>query len=112
MTWAEDYCIEEYIRENDMLGYIFEVTNKKTGEKTLGKRCAVAFDKNYFGDVDVEKYGKESFEVKMIQPIESLKDYEAIVLDTPKKKVQPAEEVPVEEKKPAKRGRKKKTEEE
>ena len=61
-----------------MFGYIFEVTNTKTGEIYFGKKYSVTFDKNYLGEdeneklaVAVEKYGKPAFEVKMLMPYES-----------------------------------------
>lgn len=116
-----------------MYGYIFEVTNKKTGEKYLGKRYAVAFDKNYFGEennpalaIAIEKNGRPAFEARMIMPYEN-PDVLDTVFDsmvksekpkvTPKKEetpkvVEPKEEKPVEVKAPAKRGRKKVVEEE
>lgn len=90
-----------------MYGYIFEVTNKKTGETYLGKRYAVSFDKTYFGEennqslaVAIEKYGRPSFETRMIMPYEN-----PVVLDTvfeemaksTKKKSAPKNEEPVEE---------------
>ena len=66
-----------------MFGYIFEVTNKKTGETYLGKRCAVSFDKHYFGEenntklaIAIEKCGRPAFEVKMIMPYENAKGLE------------------------------------
>ena len=104
-----------------MFGYTFEVTNKKTGDTYLGKRYAVSFDKNYFGEevndklaVAIEKYGRPSFEVKMIMPYESIEAVDAAFDELkPSKKVkkeEPIVEAPVEEKKPSKR--KKKTEEE
>lgn len=57
-----------------MIGYIFETKNLKTGETYLGKRYAVTFDKNYFGEdaePAVEKYGRSAFEVKMIMPYDN-----------------------------------------
>lgn len=121
-----------------MLGYIFETTNKQTGETYIGKRYSVRFDKDYFGEADnkdlaiaIEKYGKPSFEVKMIRPFEGkneiddcynrlCKENKSMILTKDiKKEVKPEQpavvedvEKPVveEEKKPAKRGRKKKTE--
>lgn len=61
-----------------MYGYTFEVTNKKTGDTYIGKRYAVSFDKNYFGEENnnalalaIEKYGRPMFEVKMLMPFES-----------------------------------------
>ena len=118
-----------------MYGYIFEVTNNKTGETYLGKRYAVSFDKNYFGEVEndklaiaIEKYGRPSFSVKMIMPFESPEAVDAafaemqpnkstktVVKATPDKveddKIVAVEEKvveePAEEVKP-KRGRKKK----
>lgn len=60
-----------------MYGYIFETTNTKTGDTYLGKRYAVKFDKDYFGEendsalaVAIEKYGRPLFKVKMIMPYE------------------------------------------
>ena len=60
-----------------MYGYIFETTNTKTGDTYLGKRYAVKFDKDYLGEendsalaVAIEKYGRPSFEAKMIMPYE------------------------------------------
>ena len=123
-----------------MYGYIFEVTNKKTGDTYLGKRYGVTFDKNYFGEevnpalaVSIEKYGRPSFEAKMIMPYETQEILDVVFkeMNEAKKKpvkkevVKPVElevikpiEVKVEEpvkevkKAPAKRGRKKATEEE
>ena len=114
-----------------MYGYIFEAINTKTGEKYIGKRYAVGFDKNYLGEenntalaVAIEKYGRPSFSAKMLMPYDS-KDavdsaYESMVkVEKPKKienPVKPVEEVeePIEpeEEKPVKKGRKKKTEDE
>ena len=101
-----------------MVGYIFETTNKKTGETYLGKRYAVTFDKNFFGEdaeVAVEKYGKSNFEVKMIAPFESIEKLDEAFNEIAKSnkpakkaKVEKTEEV-VEEVKPS---RKKKTVEE
>ena len=118
-----------------MQGYIFEVTNNKTGETYLGKRSAVAFDKTYFGEVDneklaidIEKYGRPAFSVKMIRPFETVEALNEVFaeMDKPVKKVivkgtpdvveddkmvvveeKVIEEEPTEEVKP-KRGRKKK----
>ena len=114
-----------------MYGYIFEVTNKETGKKYLGKRYAVAFDKMYFGEennrqlaLDLEKYGRPAFEAKMIMPYEEQSALDAVFDEMKKaepkpekKKVEPKKEEPkVEEPKeepvkevkaPAKRGRKK-----
>lgn len=108
-----------------MYGYIFETTNKKTGEKYIGKRFAVTFDKNYFGEAEdeklavaIEKYGRPSFEAKMLMPFESADALESVFAEMKKpakkeeKKIE--EEVPKAEEpevKPA-RGRKKKTAEE
>ena len=62
-----------------MQGYIFEVTNNKTGDTYLGKVCAVSFNKNYFGEennnalaVAIEKYGRPTFSVKMVMPYETV----------------------------------------
>ena len=110
-----------------MFGYTFEVTNLKTGNKYLGKRYAASFSKDYFGEQDndalakdIEKYGRPSFEVKMIMPYESPEAVDAAFaelkpVEKPKKKVvkEEPEEVPVEEVKSAKRkSTKKQTEEE
>ena len=108
-----------------MFGYTFEVVNKKTGDKYLGKRYAASFNKDYFGEEfndalakDIEKYGRPSFEARMIMPYESIEAVDAAYaelkpVEKPKKKEVvaeiPEEEVPVEEKKPPKR--KKKSEE-
>lgn len=106
-----------------MFGYTFEVVNKKTGDKYLGKRYAASFNKDYFGEEfndalakDIEKYGRPSFEARMIMPYESIEAVDAAYaelkpVEKPKKKVV-VEEVPEEkpvEKKPPKR--KKKSEE-
>lgn len=107
-----------------MFGYIFEVTNKKTGEKYLGKRYAVTFDKNYFGEenndalaVAIEKNGRPSFEVKMLMPYETPEAIDAAFaemkpVEKPKQRVvkEEPEEEPVEEKKPAKKKSAKRTE--
>ena len=119
-----------------MYGYIFEVTNKATGKTYLGKRYAVSFDNNYFGEeanktlaLDIEKYGRPAFEVKMLMPYEEPSVLDAVFEDMnkakpkqveskpEKKKVEPKkeepkveepkEEEPVKEKAPAKKGRKK-----
>ena len=78
MTWVERYFIEDCIRENNMFGYTFEVTNTKTGDKYTGKKYAVTFDKDYLGEdanealaVAIEKYGRPAFEVKMLMPYET-----------------------------------------
>lgn len=124
MTWAEDCYIEEFIQENNMFGYIFEVTNKKTGEKYLGKRYAVTFDKNYFGEeenealaVAIEKNGRPSFEVKMLMPYDSPEAIDAAFaemkpIEKPKKKIvkEEPESEPAEEKKPARKKSTKRTE--
>lgn len=100
-----------------MVGYIFEVTNKKTGATCIGKRYSVAFDKDFFGEeveVDVEKYGKSNFEVKMIAPFESLKKLDE-TFDEMVKSRKPAKKAKVEEKEvqeEVKPSRKKKTTEE
>ena len=109
-----------------MYGYIFETINTKTGEKYIGKRYAVAFDKNYLGEenntalaVAIEKYGRPSFSVKMLMPYETksaIDDaYESMhKSEKPKKKVaEPVEEEvtledEVVDEKPAKKTRKKK----
>lgn len=104
-----------------MLGYIFETTNKKTGEKYLGKRYAVSFDKNYLGDMDdlavaIEKYGRPTFEVKMVLPYET-KEQLDIAFEAMKAERKPANKVVVtedtlEEVKPATRRRRAKAVEE
>lgn len=124
-----------------MQGYIFEVTNKKTGETYLGKVGAVVFNKDYFGEennerlaVAIERFGRPSFEVRMLMPYETLDDLEAAFesmksaerkakkaeskkaepkkVEKPKVEEPKVEESKVEEpvkevKAPAKRGRKK-----
>jgi len=104
-----------------MIGYIFETINKKTGDKYLGKRCAVTFDKKYFGETEnealaiaIEKYGRPAFESFMIMPYETPEALDAAFLEMrPQTKPEPeVVEEPVKEKKPTKRGRKKVTEEE
>ena len=103
-----------------MFGYIFEVTNKKTGETYLGKRYSVKFDKDYLGEDDdkdlataVDKYGKSTFEAKMIMPYDTQVVLDSTFADMTKsrKKAKPVETEPVEEK-PAKTTRKKKSAEE
>jgi len=98
-----------------MVGYIFETTNKKTGETYLGKRYAVTFDKNFFGEdaeVAVEKFGKSNFEVKMLAPFESIKKIDE-VFDEMMKSRKPAKKVKEDEvKEEVKPSRKKKTVEE
>lgn len=105
-----------------MIGYIFEVTNKKTGEKYLGKCYSVAFNKNYFGEnaeEAVKKYGKSAFDVKMIMPFEDIKVLNAAYASMAKAnepaKEEVKEETPVEEKtaetKPARKKRTKAVEE-
>ena len=103
-----------------MYGYIFETTNTKTGEKYIGKRYAVLFDKSYLGEEDntalavaIEKYGRPSFSVKMLMPYESKEAvdsaYESMIkVEKPEKVEKPVEEVEPEVEKPAKKGRKKK----
>lgn len=99
-----------------MVGYIFETTNKKTGETYLGKRYAVTFDKNFVGEdaeVAVEKFGRSNFDVKMLAPFESIEKLEEAFgemakSNKPAKKAK-VEEEPKEEVKPS---RKKKTVEE
>lgn len=117
-----------------MYGYIFETTNTKTGDTYLGKRYAVSFDKNYFGECDdsalavaIEKYGRPAFSVKMIMPAESPAQLDAMFEEMQKdrkpskksvKKEEVKEEKPeevieetvVEEPKPAKRKKSTKTE--
>lgn len=105
-----------------MIGYTFETINKKTGEKYFGKRCAVTFDSKYFGEDDnedlaiaIEKYGRPSFESHMIMPYETPEALDVAFEELKPTKVEeikveePRE--PVVEKKPAKKGRKKVTEE-
>lgn len=102
-----------------MYGYIFETTNKQTGETYLGKIYSVAFNKNFLGDSEelakaIEKYGRTSFEVRMIMPYESPEQLDAAFeemqaerkpkpkkkVEEPKaeKKVEEPKEEPVEEK--------------
>lgn len=100
-----------------MYGYIFETTNIKTGEKFIGKRYAVSFDKHFFGeDADIEKYGKDGFTVKMIVPPfdnqQALDAKYEEMLKSYKKVKAPKVEEPVEEEVPVKKTtRKKKSEE-
>ena len=84
-----------------MFGYIFETINKKTNEKYIGKRYAVSFDKNYFGEenndalaIAIEKYGRPSFEVKMIMPYETQAEVDEAFKAVD---VKPAKKVIVEE---------------
>ena len=98
-----------------MIGYIFEVTNKKTGETYLGKCYSVFFNKNYFGEdaePEVQKLGKSMFDIKMIMPYErvELLDEAFEEMKKARQKVIIKEEEPVEEVKPKRR--RKKTEEE
>ena len=74
-----------------MQGYIFEVTNTKTGETYFGKRGAVSFDKAYFGEADnpklaiaIEKYGRPSFAVRMIMPFDTIEVMDAVFADMTK----------------------------
>lgn len=98
-----------------MVGYIFETTNKKTGETYLGKRYAVTFDKNFFGEdaeVAVEKFGKSNFEVKMLAPFESIKKIDE-AFDEMMKSRKPSKKAKEEEvKEEVKPSRKKKSVEE
>lgn len=57
-----------------MYGYIYETTNKINGKKYIGKHKCDKFDSNYLGSGirfkrAVNKYGKENFEVKIIEKI-------------------------------------------
>lgn len=97
-----------------MVGYIFKVTNKRTGETFIGKNYSVAFNKNYVGEEvepEIQKYGISAFEVKMIMPYERIDQLDDAFEEMKKsqKKVVIKEEEPVEEK-PKKR--RKKSEEE
>ena len=87
-----------------MIGYIFETTNNKTGDKYIGKRYAVNFDKNYFGEVNsdnlsiaIEKYGRNAFSVKMLRAFEDIDSLEKVFMEY----AQPVSEAP------KKKGRKK-----
>lgn len=100
-----------------MIGYIFEVTNKKTGETYLGKCYSVFFNKNYFGEdaePEVQKLGKSMFDVKMIMPYERVELLDEAFEEMKKShkplKVATEKEESVEEVKP-KRRRTKKSEE-
>ena len=100
-----------------MIGYIFETTNNKTGEKYLGKRYSVSFDKKYLGEDDnealaksIEKFGRPAFEVKMIMPYESRAEIDNAFEAMNKEIKKPAQKVVIEEEKPAPR-RKRKSEE-
>lgn len=82
-----------------MFGYIFETTNKKTGETYLGKCYSVKFNKNLLG-VDnalIEKYGKENFSVKMIRAFEEQEVLDW-VFDDMTKSNKPVSNEPVESK--------------
>ena len=95
-----------------MVGYIFETTNKQTGETYIGKRYAVTFDKNFFGEdaeVAVEKYGKSNFEVKMLAPFESIEKIDEAFEEMTKSR-KPAKKAKEDEE--VKPSRKKKTVEE
>lgn len=112
-----------------MYGYIFEVTNNKTGETYIGKRYAVSFDKHYLGEtmidklaVDIEKYGRPAFSVKMLMPFDTPEAIDEVFasmqkpVKAPKKQEEKKVEEPVVEEKPVeevkpKKGRKKKVEE-
>jgi len=114
-----------------MFGYVFEVTNTKTGKKYIGEKYAVAFDKDYLGEeiderlvLDIQKYGRPAFEVKMIDvgetkiAVDELYDLARKQYEEELKNKGPApeessvESEPVAVKKTTKRGRKKVTEEE
>ena len=98
-----------------MYGYIFETTNKNTGETYIGKRYSVKFDKKFFGIDEslIEKYGKDAFTVKMVRAFEEQEvlDYvfnEMMKARKPVKKVEekkeePKVEEPKEEVKPRKK---------
>lgn len=93
-----------------MYGYIFETTNKNTGETYIGKRYSVKFDKKFFGIDEslIEKYGKEAFTVKMVRAFEEQEvlDYvfdEMMKARKPVKKEEPKVEEPKEEVKPRKK---------
>jgi hypothetical protein len=95
-----------------MIGYIFETTNKNTGETFLGKRYAVSFDKNFFGEEaekSVEKYGKSAFAVKMIMPYDNIEALDK-AFDAMKASRKPAKkEAPVVEEEKEEKPRKKHT---
>ena len=63
-----------------MYGYIYETTNLINGKKYIGKHKSSKFDKNYYGsgiaiNRALNKYGKENFEVRLIEEIETNQDY-------------------------------------
>ena len=62
-----------------MFGYIYETTNLINGKKYIGKHISSIFDVNYLGSGThlknaINKYGKENFEVRLIEKIKNLKD--------------------------------------
>lgn len=62
-----------------MIGYIFRADNRVTGKTYIGKNLSVAFDNKYIGNnpgviSDAEKYGADSFIVKMIRACETVKE--------------------------------------
>ena len=98
-----------------MIGYIFETTNNKTGEKYLGKNYAVSFDKNFLGTddkliVDIEKYGRPSFTVTMIRPFDSIEELDEVFASMNKPVAEVVEAEPVVEEKPTKRRKRKSAE--
>lgn len=62
-----------------MFGYIYETTNLVNGKKYIGKHKHDGFDNKYYGSGialkrALNKYGKENFEVKIIEKIETNQD--------------------------------------
>lgn len=62
-----------------MYGYIYETTNLINGKKYIGKHKSNKFDSKYLGSGialsrAITKYGKENFEVKILEEIETNQD--------------------------------------
>lgn len=110
-----------------MVGYIFKAENTVTGKIYIGKFLSVKFNKKYLGNnpgviSDAEKYGADKFIVNMIKVCETVKDCEmayACILkdynaedDEKFYNAKPKDADVSEDKKPAKRTRKKKAVEE
>lgn len=62
-----------------MFGYIYETTNLINNKKYIGKHKSNKFDKFYLGSGTyiknaIEKYGKENFEVKILEKINNISD--------------------------------------
>lgn len=62
-----------------MFGYIYETTNLINNKKYIGKHKSKEFDKFYLGSGTyiknaIEKYGKENFQVKILEKINNISD--------------------------------------